>query len=72
MTVVKLIRFFLFTSVSMMFIQSCDNKGMYINLQKHQEFKCNRVPESDYDECMKEAKKSYEDYKEKREEIINK
>lgn len=31
---------------------------------------CNKVPESDYESCMKEANESYEDYQHKREEII--
>ena len=53
-------------------VQACMNKGVYVSLQKHQELRCNKVPESDYESCMKEARESYEDYQGKREEIIKK
>jgi len=53
-------------------MQACMKKGVYVSLQKHQELMCNRVPESDYESCMKEAEESYEDYQGKREEIISK
>ena len=52
--------------------QACTTKGAYISLQKHQELMCNKVPESDYEACMKNANESYEDYNQKREEIIKK
>jgi len=67
-----LIKISIVFSLSVFFIgtQACMNKGVYISLQKHQEIMCNKVPESDYENCMKEAKESYEDYQLKREEII--
>jgi len=51
-------------------LHACTSKSAYISLQKHQEIMCNKVPESDYESCMKEANESYEDYQHKREEII--
>lgn len=49
---------------------ACSQQGMYKALQKRHEIRCNQVPESDYENCMKEAQKEYEDYSKEREEII--
>jgi len=67
---IREIFFILVLSTLLIGTQACMNKGVYISLQKHQEIMCNKVPESDYESCMKEAKESYEDYQLKRDEII--
>jgi len=49
---------------------ACSQQGAYTALQKQHEIRCNRVPESDYEACMEEAKKQYDDYKQQRDEIV--
>jgi len=62
--------FLLFSLSPVLLITACSNKSAYYDLQKRQQVLCNRVPESDYENCMKEAEPSYEDYKRSRDEIV--
>ena len=49
---------------------ACSQQGAYKALQTQHEIRCNRVPESEYEACVEEAKKQYDDYKQQRDEII--
>jgi hypothetical protein len=48
---------------------SCSNKQMYEALQIKQKNECQKVPPSEYGECMARTKKSYEQYEAERQEI---
>lgn len=47
---------------------SCSNKQMYEALQIKQKNDCQMVPPSEYDKCMAETKKTYEQYEAERQE----
>ena len=52
-------------------IGACTTKQLYNELQHNQKLECEKLPPSQYDECMQEASDSYEEYKREREDILN-
>jgi len=48
---------------------SCSHKQMYESLQIKQKNDCQKVPPSEYDQCMEKAEKSYEQYEKERQEL---
>jgi hypothetical protein len=51
---------------SVVLISACSNKSLYENIQANNQFACNNVANSQYDECMERSNVSYEEYEEKR------
>ena len=49
-----------------LFISACSNKSLYENIQSNNQFACNNVAASQYDDCMDRSSMSYEEYDEKR------
>ncbi|GEM_PF-525433 len=47
-------------------ISACSNKSLYENIQANNQFACNNLANSQYDECMERSSVSYEEYEEKR------
>lgn len=47
----------------------CNNKGIYDFLQKENRAKCANLPESQYDECIERAKKTYKEYEKERKQL---
>lgn len=54
-----------------LFIAGCSNKGAYESIQISNKFACSKLPPSQYDECMKNADKSYDEYERERKEVID-
>jgi len=50
-------------------IVTCSHQQVYESLQIKQKNDCLKVPESEYDKCMQDAEKSYEQYKEERQKL---
>lgn len=46
----------------------CSTRGAYEGIQTSKRFKCSELPPSQYDECMKDANKSYDEYERERKE----
>lgn len=61
----KLLMLFL----SLLFI-GCSNKAVYDNMQLNNRRACDKVPSSQYEECIERASKAYEEYKRERDEEI--
>lgn len=51
-------------------IAGCSNRGVYEGIQASNSFECSKLPPSQYDECMKSASKSYDNYERERKETI--
>ena len=52
--------------VVMVLVTGCSNKDLYDNIQANNQFACNNVAPSQYDECMERSSMSYEEYEAKR------
>jgi hypothetical protein len=49
---------------------ACANQQLYNGIQKNQQLECQKLPGSQYDECMKEVSEPYESYERDREELM--
>jgi hypothetical protein len=47
---------------------ACSNKQIYTAVQQNQQLECGKLPQSRYEECMRELEGSYEDYERDRQE----
>ncbi len=52
------------------YIQACSSRQVYDSIQHSQKLECQKVPYSEYDECIERTNESYDNYKQKREEVI--
>lgn len=50
----------------------CSNRAVYDNVQLNNRRECNRVPPSQYEECIQQASKTYEEYERERDEASGK
>ena len=51
-------------------LAACTNQQLYNGIQGHQKLECQKLPGSQYDECMKEVSEPYESYERDREELM--
>ena len=51
-------------------IAGCTTKSVYENIQLNNRQQCYKLPPSQYDECMANANKSYDDYQRQRNETL--
>lgn len=51
-------------------LAGCSNRGIYEGIQAGNRNECLRLPPSQYDDCMKRASKSYDEYDRERKEIV--
>lgn len=52
-------------------LAGCSNKGTYDAVQAGKQMECAHLPESDYEGCMREANRSYEDYDRDRKALLD-
>ena len=64
----KAIPFFLVLFV----LASCSNRGIYGGVQTSRQHECSTLPPSQYEECMENASKSYDEYERERKEVLGK
>lgn len=62
----------MFIPMFVLLLVGCSNKAVYDSIQYNNRNECNKVPPSQYDECIERASKPYEEYKREREEAIGK
>ncbi len=48
----------------------CSNRGAYEGIQASNRFECSKLPPSQYEDCMEQANKSYDEYEQERKEVI--
>jgi len=63
----KLIFIMLFYS-----LVACSHSDVYKTIQTNGQLECQRVPPSEYDDCMKAYSESYESYKRRRDDLDKK
>ena len=54
--------------ITTIFLTACSQKAVYDNIQLNNRIQCDKVPLSEYDDCMSRASKPYEDYERERQE----
>ena len=52
--------------IALVLVAGCSHKDLYENIQANNQFACNNVAPSQYDECMERSSMSYEEYEAKR------
>ncbi|WP_126454755.1 hypothetical protein [Sulfuriflexus mobilis] len=55
---------------SIVFMQACSSRQVYESIQLNQKLECQKLPHSEYAECMERAGENYEKYTQEREEVI--
>ena len=56
----------------LLFCSSCSYRQIYDGIQSSQQNDCLKIPGSEYEQCMEQANKPYDVYKNEREDILNK
>ena len=51
-------------------IAGCSSRGAYEGIQASNRIECSELPPPQYDECMNNANKSYDEYERERKEVI--
>jgi hypothetical protein len=59
-------------SIFALLLSGCSNKAVYDNIQINNRNECNKIPPSQYEECVDRASEPYEEYKRERAEAIGK
>lgn len=52
-------------------LAGCSNRGVYGGIQASNRNECSKLPPSQYDECMENANKSYDEYERERKEALS-
>lgn len=52
------------------FLAACCNQQLYNAIQQNRQLECQKLPGTQYDECMKEVSEPYESYERDREELM--
>jgi hypothetical protein len=48
---------------------ACSNQQIYTAVQQNQQLECSKLPQTRYEECMRELEGSYEEYEQDRQEM---
>ncbi|MFK8047283.1 MAG: hypothetical protein AB8B81_02495 [Halioglobus sp.] len=51
------------------FLSACSNKQIYDNIQDNQRLECSKLPQQQYEDCMKDYDTSYEEYQRDRQDL---
>lgn len=54
--------------LAMLIVAGCTNRGAYEGIQASKRFECSELPPSQYEDCMREANRSYDEYQRQRSE----
>ena len=54
--------------LAMLSVAGCTNRGAYEGIQASKRFECSELPPSQYEDCMREANRSYDEYQRQRSE----
>lgn len=58
--------------IVVLLLGACSNKAIYDNIQSNNRMDCEKLPLSQYDECIERAEKSYDEYERERKEALEK
>ena len=57
--------------VLLLALSGCSSRALFENAQHNKRNECQRLPPSQYDECMERARQTYDEYRKAREEVID-
>lgn len=57
--------------LTILILASCSARGVYDGIQAGNRNECSKLPPSQYDECMKDVDKPYDEYERERKEAIS-
>lgn len=60
------------TALFALFIVACSNQALYENIQISNQNECYKLPQPDYEECMKNQNTTYQEYEKDRQEVLDK
>jgi hypothetical protein len=49
---------------------TCSHEQVYSAVQQNRQFECSKLPQSEYEECMRETGMSYDEYERRRQELL--
>lgn len=53
-------------------VSGCSNEQVYTAVQQNRQFECQKLPQPQYEECMKDYDQPYDEYARDREEALRK
>lgn len=59
------------TLLAIFFMAGCGNRAVYENIQMNKKRECSKLPPSEYEQCMRDVNKPYDEYERERREVIN-
>lgn len=51
-------------------VAACSNEQVYSAVQQNRQLECSKLPQPEYEECMRETGMSYDEYERKRQELL--
>ena len=54
--------------LALLILAGCSNRDIYEVIQADNRYQCEKLPPSEYDECMQDASQSYDEYERERKE----
>jgi len=57
--------------ISIILVSACSTRAWYETVHQNQKLQCQKLPPSEYAECMEQASETYDKYKRKRDEVVN-
>ncbi|MCP5123517.1 MAG: hypothetical protein H6984_13770 [Pseudomonadales bacterium] len=51
-------------------LAACSQRQVYDTIQNNQQLECQKLPGTQYEECMKQVSEPYDDYKRERDELV--
>jgi hypothetical protein len=63
-------RHYLLVFLAVLSIAGCSQRDLYDSFQEYQKNECMKLPETQFDDCVGNADKSYHTYKDERDEVL--
>lgn len=57
--------------VVLLILTGCSNRGSYEGIQASNRIECSKLPTSQYDKCMENVNKPYDEYERERKEVLD-
>lgn len=51
-------------------VAACSHEQVYSAVQQNRQFECSKLPQPEYEECMRETGMSYDEYERRRQELL--
>ncbi|HAN29038.1 MAG TPA: hypothetical protein DD808_06845 [Halieaceae bacterium] len=61
---------YIFVAALLASVAACSNEQVYSAVQQNRQLECSKLPQPEYEECMRETGMSYDEYERKRQELL--